>query len=95
MINVFRFVSPDECCECGNKHSIDLYDMKGRLYNYTLLLNNIKSEEKIKQFINTHDLCKFKCRKCNKEFKIEWKRGFPIPLGLDEKIDKFIDNLKE
>lgn len=95
MQDVIEFVRQDNCFECGGKGSIDLYDEKGKSYNYTTVINNKQHDNMILEFINSNTLNKFKCRKCGKEFTIGWEGNFPIPLLDNLKIKNFVLSFKK
>jgi len=86
LIKLCTFNDKDYCPYCHTKHSIELYDIFNKSLNY----RNILHLSNIESIIDVKQLSYFKCKNCNKEYKIEWDNGRPYPLTYNLNINYFL-----
>lgn len=82
----------DYCPSCHSKYSIELYDVYNNPMNLTRLLNrNLLGE------LDRKRLSYMKCKKCGKDFRINYASGGIQPLNTDINYDyqNFNKNLEK
>ena len=81
----------DYCPSCQSKYSIEVYDVYNRPLGLTRLLNRNLLRE-----LDNKRLSYMKCKKCGKDFRINYVNGNLQPLNSDINYDyqMFNDNFE-
>lgn len=80
----------DYCMDCQEEHSLAICDRYDNCTDVSKILenNNLLSNKELEYII---------CKKCNREYNIDWSRAnrMPVPLSVYNKLDQFIEEFKQ
>jgi hypothetical protein len=90
MSEMVIFYPEDYCMNCKVEHSLEIYDVYGNHYN----ISNIIKDNSI---IDRKELSYIKCKKCNREYNIDWsgENRIPKPLITNIALGSFLQLFKQ
>lgn len=87
------FKRADYCNNCNKERILELYDRNDNPLNYTYFLDQLENGNKnIINKLDSFDLRYIKCRHCNTNYIIDWRKTYPIPLRDFFYIETFLCN---
>lgn len=94
MKNLFKPIRGDFCTCCNSARSIECYTKFDKPINYTYFLDQIESNRtNVLAKLDNVEIAYMLCKRCNKEYFIDWRCGYPLPVRDFIIIDIFLDHV--
>ena len=91
-----RVITPYICPIC-NQETLFFLEKKNslnHLIDYKLLINKQITFNELRNNLSSKRIDSIKCISCNKQFIMDWRTGFPIPLVDESVLIQFGQNTK-
>ena len=85
---LYHLIHPYRCPIC-NEDLLFFTTKTNKIIDYKHILSNANTLSDTITFLGSRNIKHFKCIKCNKEFIIDWSKGWPEPLTDREALKKF------
>jgi DNA-directed RNA polymerase subunit RPC12/RpoP len=90
-----RIMYPYTCPACGNHMLFFTRNRNNSIIDYKELIESIKDNDKIKEFLAERDVEYLKCVICKKIFIIDWTKEYAKPLIYRDALKHFGYKFKE
>ena len=89
MKEMCRIITPYRCKECGQDMVFFLTNNNILLDYKGLIIDQSKSLQELKQYLEPRSVRFMKCLSCNKTYIINWTTGFRVQLTNKSVLNKF------
>ena len=76
-------------CECCGQEMLFFFTKRNTLIDYKAIFRRFTTSNELRDYLQNKDIIKFKCVSCGKEFIIDLRRGYPIPLYDNSILQQF------
>ena len=88
MNDMINLITPYKCNEC-NQEMLFFFTKRNTLIDYKALFKRFNTSIELKEYLQNKDIINFKCVSCGKEFIIDLRRGYPVPLYDNTLLQQF------
>lgn len=89
MKEMCKIITPYRCKECGQDMVFFLTNNNILLDYKGLIIDQSKSLQELKQYLEPRAVCFMKCLSCNKTYIIDWTTRYPTQLTDKSALKKF------